>query len=561
MITATPIGTTRGPGETAHEYTFITPDREDQARNGEFVFYEAGIDGEDRRVLGRITQRQPARLLPDGFLAEPSVAPADIAALVGYSGQDHDLFEITVSVLGYYNTALSDFINPHLPPQPGTPIYIANDEMLGAVLSRRRLGQTAGAHIGSLLSRPDNAVPVVVDLRAITSTHLAVIASTGSGKSYLAGVLVEEMMRPSNRAAILIIDPHGEYHTLTELQGKQEFSAGGYSPRVEVIRPDTVKVRISSLSLGDIRALLPDLSERMHYFLAKGYRLVQDRFGPNWTLAQLIAAIEDSERQVSGKAAEEGGDEGEGTGGYGTAGALAWRLNSRLQGSRIFDDMASLPLQRLFRPGQCTVLQLNEIDEREQQVVVATLLRRLFKARMATQKGQTDRTKEDYLPYPAFALIEEAHRFAPASADLVSSQVLKTILAEGRKFGVAVGLITQRPGKLDPDVLSQCMTQFFLHVTNPSDRDRIAESVESIGRDILGELPALSKGQVIIAGAAVNTPVLCRVRQRLTTHGAEDVDAPAQWLRWFEEGREEEDRADIALPQEPETRGRSKLFK
>lgn len=561
MTTVIPIGTTRGPGETAHEYTFITPDREDQARHSEFVFYEAEVDGEDRRILGRITQRQPARLLPDGFLAEPSVAPAEIAALIGYVGHDHNLFEITVSVLGYYDTVLSDFINPHLPPRPGTSIHIADNEMLAGVLSKRRMGQTAAAHIGSLLSRPDNAVPIVVDLRAITSTHLAVIASTGSGKSYLAGVLVEELMQPWNRAAVLIIDPHGEYHTLTELQGMQEFSTTGYAPRVEVIRPETVKVRISSLSLGDIRALLPDLSERMHYVLAKGYRLVQDRSGTNWTLTQLIAAIEEVERQMSGKAANEGGDEGEGTGGYGTAGALAWRLNSRLQGSRIFDDMASLPLQKLFRPGQCTVLQLNEIDEREQQVVVATLLRRLFKARMATHKGQTDRTKEDYLPYPAFALIEEAHRFAPASADLVSSQVLKTILAEGRKFGVAVGLISQRPGKLDPDVLSQCMTQFFLHITNPSDRDRVAESVESVGRDLLEELPALSKGQVIIAGAAVNTPVLCRVRRRLTTHGAEDVDAPAQWLRWFEEDQEGQDRVDDALPREPDTRGRSKLFK
>ncbi|MCK4316466.1 MAG: ATP-binding protein, partial [Anaerolineae bacterium] len=57
-----------------------------------------------------------------------------------------------------------------------------------------------------------------------------------------------------------------------------------------------------------------------------------------------------------------------------------------------------------------------------------------------------------------------------------------------------------------------------------------AESVESVGRDLLKELPALSKGQAIIAGAAVNTPVLCRVRRRITEHGAEDMDAPARWL-------------------------------
>jgi len=207
------------------------------------------------------------------------------------------------------------------------------------------------------------------------------------------------------------------------------------------------------------------------------------------------------------------------------------------------------------------VLQLNEVDHREQQVVVAAMLRRLLYARMQTEKRQVTEGDAIYLPYPAFVLIEEAHNFAPASTDLVSSQILKIILSEGRKFGVAVGLISQRPGKLDADVLSQCMTQFILRIVNPVDQARVAESVESVGRDLLKELPALSKGQAIIAGAAVNTPVLCRVRRRITEHGAEDVDAPARWLEWFADDRAGQRERDLALPSEPETRGRSKLFK
>jgi DNA helicase HerA-like ATPase len=193
--------------------------------------------------------------------------------------------------------------------------------------------------------------------------------------------------------------------------------------------------------------------------------------------------------------------------------------------------------------------------------VVATLLRRLLHARMQTEKRLAVEGEENYLPYPTFVLIEEAHNFAPAASDLVSSQVLKTILSEGRKFGVAVGLISQRPGKLDADVLSQCMTQFILRIVNPVDQARVAESVESVGRDLLKELPALSKGQAIVAGTAVNTPVLCRIRHRITEHGAEDVDAPARWLEWFAEDRGSRRARDRALPAEPETRGRSKLFK
>jgi len=226
---------------------------------------------------------------------------------------------------------------------------------------------------------------------------------------------------------------------------------------------------------------------------------------------------------------------------------LLWRLKGALGNSHIFHDFENLELNELFRPGQCTIIQLNEIDRREQQVIVATLLRRVYQARMDTAKGKLERGDPSHLPYPVFCLLEEAHNYAPANADAVSSDVLKTILSEGRKFGVGIGLITQRPGKLDSDVLSQCMTQCIMRITNPIDQNRIAESVESVGRDLLKELPSLSKGQVIVSGASVNTPVLVRVRRRITQHGGQDLDAPAEWLKWFEEDRPAEEARAAAL--------------
>ena len=230
-----------------------------------------------------------------------------------------------------------------------------------------------------------------------------------------------------------------------------------------------------------------------------------------------------------GKKEEDGFDEEDPT-----TGALIWRLQSALGNSHIFHDFENMELDELFKPGQCTVVQLNEVDRREQQVIVATLLRRVYQARMDTSKNKVARGDRTYMPYPVFCLIEEAHNYAPANADAVSSEVLKTILSEGRKFGVSIGLITQRPGKLDSDVLSQCMTQCIMRITNPIDQDKIAASVESVGRDLLKELSSLSKGQVIVSGASVNTPVLLRVRKRITHHGGQDLDAPEEWLNWFE---------------------------
>jgi hypothetical protein len=550
------IGTTKGPGESAHEYTFVTPDAERQVKTGEFVYYETHIEGKQCRILGRVTDRVPLRLYPDTFMADPAVSPADVAAMLGFLEQHHELFEVTVAVLGYYDERLGDFVNPRVPPESGSPIYIADDKMLAEVLSKKQRGEVGAAHIGSLLSRSPDMVPVTLDVRGFTSTHLAIIASTGAGKSYLASVLIEELMKPYNRASVLIVDPHGEYDTLMEMMGSPAFQADGYEPDVRIVRPDQIKVRISSLTLADFRYLLPNLSEKMHYQLGRTYNATRRKYGDKWTLGQFMVTLRagGDDQPVTDPDADLALEEDV------TIGALVWRVNSILGHSKIFHDFDHMPLGDLFRPGRCTVLQLNEIDGREQQVIVATLLRRMNQARMDTEKGVAGEGDENYLPYPTFVLLEEAHNYAPANADVVTTQILKTILSEGRKFGVSVGLISQRPGKLDSDVLSQCMTQCIMRIVNPIDQARVAESVESVGRDLLKELPALTKGQVIVAGSAVNTPLLCRVRTRITRHGAEDPDAPARWQAYFSESATERRKREASMPVEKK-RPSSRMFK
>ncbi len=522
-----PIGTVKGPGEALHEFTFIAPDPERQLKNGEFVYYTAPVDGGERRILGRITARAAVKLFPDTFMADPTVPPQTVAAMLGYESEATELFELTVTVLGYYDERLNDFTNPRVPPQGGAPIFIAEDEWLTALLSRVRRGELGSAHIGDLLSRDPGAVPVALDVRDFTGTHLAIIASTGSGKSYLAGVLLEELMMPYNRAAALVIDPHGEYDTLQQTQNLPQFRDGSYGPKVRILRPDDLRVRISSLTLPDLRYLLTNLSEKMHYQLGRAFRYAQRTWGEDkYTLEQLYMAV----REVGdGAQAEENPNDVDPT-----TGALIWRLGAALGGSGIFHDFENIELDELFQPGMCTLVQLNEVEQRQQQVIVATLLRRVYQARIDTQRGKLQREDRNHLPFPVFCLLEEAHNFAPANADAVSSDALKTILSEGRKFGVGVGLISQRPGRLDSDVLSQCMTQCIMRITNPIDQNRIAESVESVGRDMLKELPALSKGQVIVSGASVNTPLMLRVRTRRTEHGGQDIDAPDEWRKWFE---------------------------
>ena len=545
--TRRPVGITKGPGETTHEYTFVSRDDEQVLKNGEYVYYELfdpaepGLNGNtalSRRVLGRIIKRVPLRLYPDTFLAEPEISPAQVAAMVGYDSLTTELFELHVAIMGYYEQATGSFINPWIPPQSGKQIFLADDDMLAGILSRRRAGQNGSAIIGSLLTRPPGAVPVVLSVKDLVSTHLAIIASTGAGKSYLASVIIEELMQPYNKASVLILDPHGEYGTLSEIANAEQFSeeskearegigrGGSYRAQVRVYKPDQVKVRLSSLNIGDMRHLLSEMTEKQQYLLNRALRKVNEtKRGTPWGSADLKQAIKSVAKQ-------KGDEDSEGADDSSTIHALTWRIEDRFENSYTFDDLQHLDLPEIFKPGQCTVLQLNDIDERDQQVVVATILRRLYKARMETERGKVH-SGEFYLPYPVFVLLEEAHHFAPGGTDVVSTAILKQVLAEGRKFGIGVGLISQRPGKLNADVLSQCQTQCIMRIVNEIDQKSVAAAIEGVGRDLLNNLPALSKGQVIVAGAALNTPVICRVRSRFTRHGGESKDAPDMWQQYF----------------------------
>jgi DNA helicase HerA-like ATPase len=541
----------KGPGERPHEYLFITADPV-RARIGEFVYYTARDGAEERRILGNVTARRLVRNLPDAFLSDPETPPAVVSALIGLDGEGCELYELTVETIGYFSRALGDFVNPRIPPQPGDPVRLASSETLAGVLSTRRAGETGAAHVGSLLTREAGEVPVVLSVREVVSTHLAILASTGSGKSYTAGVLVEELMMPHNRAAVLVVDPHGEYDTLRSIEEDARFreERDAYAPEVKIFTHDRVKVRFSSLTEADIKYLLPEgTSDKMLHFLSQAYRRViaNDRGARGlWGYHDLRDAVTQ----------EKYGDEERGGGGNASSiEGLLWRLDNRFdRPGSIFSDSEHIPLTDLFRPGRCTVLQLSDIEQNEQQVVVATLLRRVNKARVATVRGESDPQSDNHLAYPVFTLLEEAHRFAPAGQTVVSTNILKQILSEGRKFGVGIGLITQRPGKLDQDVLSQCMTQVIMRIVNPIDQDTVAKSVEGAGRQMLQELPALTKGQAVISGVGVNTPVMCRIRPRLTRHGGETFDAPAEWARWHtreEQEHREQDDAVLAAPPKP----------
>src|SRR2546423_3105083 len=321
-------GTVKGPGELPHEYLFITADNA-RTRIGEFVYYVARDGADERHIIGNITSRRLVRNLPDVFLSNPEISPSVVSSLIGLSSDCGELYEITVEAIGYFSRVLGDFVNPRIPPVPGDAVFLASSETLAGVLSPRRMQDVGSAHIGSLLTRSEGEVPVVLSIKDVVSTHLAILASTGAGKSYTAGVLVEELMRPFNRAAVLIVDPHGEYDTLRSIEGDARFASDdGYKPEVKIFTHDRIKVRVSTLTEADIKYLLPEgTSDKMLHYLSQAYRkLTAGERGERgtWGYHDLRDAV------TAEKYGEEDG-RGGGSGNVGSIDALLWRLRSPLQ--------------------------------------------------------------------------------------------------------------------------------------------------------------------------------------------------------------------------------------
>jgi len=526
------VGTVAGPGEDPNEFVFVAPsDR--SIKTGEFITYTISVEGEQRSVFARVTNRELIRGLPEGFLADPEVGPETVAATLGVPTDDAELYRLTATVIGYYDTDMTTFANPRQLPDPGTPLSIAPDQQLETVLpnlgcetdSMDVAGLDGVAHVGWLLNRPPEATNIHIPIEEFASTHLAILASTGSGKSYTASVLIEEMMQPSSRASLLVFDPHGEYDTLAEMQGEEAFQGeDGYEPEIEYYDPERLRVRISELEIGDVMAILDNPSNRMQERLSTAWRAMQRQESRTWGVDELIGEME----RIYGD------DDA-------SVGALEWRLRRSIERNDLFHPEENVPLDEIVDPGQCTVLQMDTLDRWDQQLITTVLLRRMYRERL-----DDVRDRESEIEHPIFALFEEGHRFAPASGDAPSLGIMRTITSEGRKFGFGLGIISQRPSKIDQDVLSQCGTQISMQIQNPNDQDAIKNSVEAAGEDVLRELPGLTPGQAVVSGDAMNTPALIQVRQRRTPHGAGSRPVIEEWHEAYDERQREPTRSEGA---------------
>ncbi|ODS39129.1 MAG: hypothetical protein A7316_00565 [Candidatus Altiarchaeales archaeon WOR_SM1_86-2] len=391
---------------------------------------------------------------------------------------------------------------PKTPFKPGEKVYIANNELIVDILGLKK--KRAGNIYIGLLEGHD--IPVFLDVNKTINKHLSVLAKTGAGKSYTVSVILEELLE--NDIPIVVIDPHGEYSSLKyandpdNLEGRdaERVNEGmerygvlpksyadkiiEYSPNV-IVNPWAEKLALRpDFTLEELIEIMPmRLSDNQQSILHDALHFFKSR-AQGYTIRDLIARVELDHSNAKWKVIN---------------GLETLRDSGIFEGDTIFEE-------KLVRPGMTSIINLKGTDPKIQQLIVAKLARNLFEAR-----------KLNRIP-KFFFLIEEAHNFCPERGfgSALSSNILRTIAGEGRKFGFRIGIVSQRPARVDKNVLSQCNTQIILKVTNPNDLRAIGNSIEGFTSGLEEDIRQLTIGRALVVGECVEQPIVVDVRVRKT---------------------------------------------
>ena len=435
----------------------------------------------------------------------------EIESIIGrYSGTTKVFGE--AKVLGYMDD-MGEVIMPRSATVPGQAVSIAPSELLVRFFTKTG---GRGVNIGGLITREE--VNVQLDPNGFRR-HVAVIAQTGAGKSYLVGLVLEKLLPLG--ASIVVLDPNSDYVMM-----KKNRSGGPSTIADDVViyRPPGIKgrrytdediggadsytIEFNKLQDSEIFEVAGINEKWVHLrgIITDALKSLEGIYGPKQLMERLNwIAINDEDRQRRESA--------------GRASNYIRRLtNYKVWGTQ------DIPLDDLTRPKHMSIIDLAGLQRNVTQYIVQKTLSDIWQ--LAVTGG---------LQYPIFVVLEEAHNFVPADQGGFSSGTIERIAAEGRKFGIFLLVVTQRPNKINSNVLSQCNSQIIMRLTNPDDMSAVRRSSEGLSEDLFNDLPGLNKGEAVIVGDLTKIPTMVKVSGRTTAEGGSDIDLDAALRRALEE--------------------------
>ncbi|WP_336985818.1 ATP-binding protein [Altererythrobacter aquiaggeris] len=417
-------------------------------------------------------------------------------------------------------------------PVPGAMIFPATTEDLKQIYAS---DGRANVQIGTVYPTKDIRAGLYID--AMLGKHFALLGSTGTGKSTSAALILHRICQAAPEGHIVMIDPHGEYSAAFKTTG-MIFDVGNLAMPYWLMNFEE-HCEIMLTSSGNDRQEDSEilsrclLAARFKNRLAEGMGKITVDSPIPYLLSDLTTEIMNQMGKLD-KA---------------TSSAPFMRIRSKIEelksdpryqfmfsGMLVGDTMSEF-ISKIFRLPSAgkpiSIIDVSGVPSDITSTVVAVLSRLVFDYAIWSREEKTR---------PILLVCEEAHRYVPNeknSDDSSVGRILSRIAKEGRKYGISLGLITQRPSDLAEGVLSQCGTILSMRLNNDRDQAFVRSAMPEGARGFLDSIPALRNREVIICGEGVSIPI------RVSFDTLEESKRPASedpsfTELWRESGGEEE---------------------
>lgn len=458
--------------------------------------------GEQRATVGKFVSIRCGFSLLVGMIAEVSATDPEDGASSGYPAVARvDLMgEIALDDSGVsrFQRGVREY------PAIGDAVELLRRYDLRTVYAAM---QGKSITIGNL--HQDAAIPAVADVDNLLAKHFAILGSTGVGKSSGVAVILNEVMRARPDVRILLLDLHNEY-------------TRSFGPGASVIGSDELRLPFWLLNFEEFTDVVyggkPAVPEEVEILgelipaaknMYAGYKSGLERSaivrrGPRvggfsadtpapYVMQDLLTLIDERMGRLENRSSR----------------MVHNRLMQRLEAivadpryafmfenANVGGDTMAATLNQLFRlesdrPG-ITVLKLASVPGEVVDAMVCVVARLAFEFGLWSEGG-----------LPLLLVCEEAHRYASADHTVGFAPVrraLSRIAKEGRKYGVHLGLVTQRPAELDRTIVSQCSTLFIMRMSSDEDQSMMRSATSDAAANLLSFVPSLGTGEVIGIG-------------------------------------------------------------
>ncbi|WP_457640719.1 helicase HerA domain-containing protein [Persephonella sp.] len=484
-------------------------------RIGQFVCLKYEENEESKTLLGMIHSLERS----NPYLPEDIRAPEAAESIKKFSINENSI-KGEIHILGEIIDLGDEILLqiPRTPPLPAAEVLEASPDLLKKVFGAK---SEKFVRIGRLLAEKEE-VPVYVDIEQIVLRHLAVLAVTGAGKSNTVSVLLKNIINLGGTVAVF--DFHGEYlrSNLTR-NGKKA---------INIIPPLINPAMLKPKEFASLIGIKQNAYVQFRYFRIAFEHLIaelEEEKGKDW---QNYVETSDFLRRLKDTIENIGNPESD----------VGQKIKGRIREDSLFEVLNKLedvelelghiiklgvpPLIEKIKPGMVNVFDFSELDEDVADAIASNILRwALEERKKAVRRGNSK------LPFPILVVIEEAHILAGEKRNTESKYYISRIAREGRKFGLGLAIVTQRPKGLDKEILSQMNNMIILKLVEPEDQKHVQRASEALSQELMDYLPGLNPGEGIIIGNMTKIPLLVKIDKAQEKIEGNDIDVIKEWKK------------------------------